>query len=39
MLARVGVQHIDDLFEAIPASHRLDRPLDLEPPLDEPRLM
>jgi glycine dehydrogenase subunit 1 len=39
MLARVGVEHIDDLFEAIPASHRLDRPLDLEPALDEPRLM
>ena len=39
MLARVGVDHIDDLFEAIPASHRLDRALDLEPALDEPRLM
>lgn len=39
MLARVGVENIDDLFETIPASHRLDQPLDLEPPLDEPRLM
>jgi glycine dehydrogenase subunit 1 len=39
MLARVGVEHIDELFEAIPASHRLSRPLDLEPALDEPRLM
>ncbi|MBW1831355.1 MAG: aminomethyl-transferring glycine dehydrogenase subunit GcvPA, partial [Deltaproteobacteria bacterium] len=33
------VAHIDDLFEAIPSSHRLDEPLDLEPALDEPRLM
>jgi len=39
MLARVGVEHIDDLFEPIPASHRLDRALDLETALDEPRLM
>jgi glycine dehydrogenase subunit 1 len=39
MLARVGVEHIDDLFQAIPASHLLDQPLDLEPALDEPRLM
>ena len=39
MLARVGVAHIDDLFEAIPSSHLLDEPLDLEPALDEPRLM
>ena len=39
MLARVGVEHIDDLFEAIPASHLLDQALDLEPALDEPRLM
>jgi len=39
MLTRVGVERIDDLFAAIPASHRLDRDLDLEPALDEPRLM
>ena len=39
MLARVGVEHIDDLFEAIPTSLLLDRALDLEPALDEPRLM
>jgi glycine dehydrogenase subunit 1 len=39
MLTRVGVERIDDLFTAIPASHRLDRDLDLEPALDEPRLM
>jgi len=39
MLARVGVEHINDLFEAIPAAYRLGRDLDLEPALDEPRLM
>ena len=39
MLARVGVEQIDDLFEAIPESARLNRALDLEPALDEPRLM
>jgi glycine dehydrogenase subunit 1 len=39
MLARIGVEHIDQLFEAIPATRRLDRALDLEPALDEPRLM
>lgn len=39
MLARVGVEQIDDLFEAIPEPYRLDRALDLEPALDEPRLM
>ncbi|MBT8451488.1 MAG: aminomethyl-transferring glycine dehydrogenase subunit GcvPA [Deltaproteobacteria bacterium] len=39
MLARVGVEGMDDLFEAIPGPVRLNRPLDLEPALDEPRLM
>jgi glycine dehydrogenase subunit 1 len=39
MLARVGVEHIDDLFGAIPTTHRLNRDLDLEPALDEPQLM
>jgi glycine dehydrogenase subunit 1 len=39
MLARIGVEHMDELFQAIPAARRLDRPLDLEPALDEPRLM
>jgi glycine dehydrogenase subunit 1 len=39
MLERVGVAHIDELFAAIPESQRLNRPLDLEPALDEPRLM
>ncbi|NNE18949.1 MAG: aminomethyl-transferring glycine dehydrogenase subunit GcvPA [Myxococcales bacterium] len=39
MLARVGVERIDDLFNDIPEPVRLKRPLDLEPALDEPRLM
>jgi glycine dehydrogenase subunit 1 len=39
MLAQVGVQHIDELFASIPESHRVSGPLDLEPALDEPRLM
>ena len=39
MLERIGVADIDALFASIPASHRLDAPLDLEPALDEPRLM
>lgn len=39
MLARVGVRDIDALFEAVPQAFRMARPLDLEPALDEPRLM
>ena len=39
MLAKVGVDHIDELFASIPESHRLTSELDLEPALDEPRLM
>ncbi|HEY8427211.1 MAG TPA: aminomethyl-transferring glycine dehydrogenase subunit GcvPA [Sandaracinaceae bacterium] len=39
MLERIGVGSIDELFAPIPASHRLDRPLDLEPALDEAALM
>jgi glycine dehydrogenase subunit 1 len=39
MLTRVGVEDLDGLFEAIPAAHRLDRALDLEPALAEPQLM
>ncbi len=39
MLERIGVGSIDDLFAPIPAGHRLDRPLDLEPALDEAALM
>ena len=39
MLARIGVSHIDDLFEGVPATHRMTRALALQPALDEPRLM
>jgi glycine dehydrogenase subunit 1 len=39
MLATIGVPSIDALFDDIPASHRLQRPLAIEPPLDEPALM
>ena len=39
MLDRIGVAHLDDLFSSVPEAHRLERPLDLEPALDEPRLM
>jgi glycine dehydrogenase subunit 1 len=38
MLAEIGVSSIDDLFADIPASVRLDRPLDLDPPLSEQEL-
>ncbi|MEM7136915.1 MAG: aminomethyl-transferring glycine dehydrogenase subunit GcvPA [Myxococcota bacterium] len=39
MLARVGVDDIDGLFAAIPNDYQVDGNLDLEPALDEPRLM
>lgn len=39
MLARIGVDSIDALFAPIPATHRLDRPLALEPALDEAALI
>jgi len=39
MLERVGVKDIDSLFAGVPSSHLLQRELDLEPALDEPRLM
>jgi glycine dehydrogenase subunit 1 len=39
MLSQIGVSSIDDLFAAIPPGSRLDRPLDLEPALDEASLM
>jgi glycine dehydrogenase subunit 1 len=39
MLAEVGVEHIDELFSSIPKKYRLTNELDLEPALDEPRLM
>ena len=33
MLEEIGVEQIDELFEQIPASHRLSRPLELPPPM------
>ena len=39
MLERIGVAHIDELFASIPETHRWNGALDLEPALDEPRLM
>ena len=39
MLERVGVAHVDELFASIPESYRVSGELDLEPALDEPRLM
>ena len=39
MLKRIGVSSIDDLFDPIPGANRLEGGLDLEPALDEPRLM
>jgi glycine dehydrogenase subunit 1 len=39
MLARIGVADVDALFAPIPEGYRLERPLDLEPALDEAQLM
>jgi glycine dehydrogenase subunit 1 len=39
MLERVGVEDIDALFAGVPRSQLLRKELDLEPALDEPRLM
>jgi glycine dehydrogenase subunit 1 len=39
MLERIGVSDLDALFAAIPEGYRLNRPLDLEPALDEAQLM
>jgi glycine dehydrogenase subunit 1 len=39
MLERIGVPHLDSLFAPIPETHRLNRPLALEPALDEAQLM
>src|SRR5919199_2527564 len=39
MLAAIGVESVEDLFEQVPAGVRLDRPLALEPPLSEPELV
>ncbi len=35
MLRAIGVSSLDELFRDVPAGVRLDRPLDLEPPLSE----
>jgi glycine dehydrogenase subunit 1 len=39
MLEAVGLSSLDDLFSSIPKEARLDRPLELEPALDEVSLM
>jgi glycine dehydrogenase subunit 1 len=39
MLAAVGVSTLEELFRDIPAGVRLDRPLDLEPPLSEQEIV
>jgi glycine dehydrogenase subunit 1 len=39
MLERIGVPDVDALFAPIPEPYRLNRPLALEPALDEPQLM
>src|SRR5437868_4071537 len=39
MLAAIGVDSVDDLFEQIPPAVRLGRTLDLEPALSEPALV
>jgi glycine dehydrogenase subunit 1 len=39
MLAAIGVDSVDDLFEQIPPGVRLGRSLELEPPLSEPELV
>ncbi|MDB4990502.1 MAG: hypothetical protein JWN04_5680 [Myxococcaceae bacterium] len=39
MVERIGVSDVDALFAPIPAGFRLERPLDLEPALDEAQLM
>jgi glycine dehydrogenase subunit 1 len=39
MLETIGVDSVEALFEQIPERVRLDRPLELEPPLSEPELV
>ncbi|HEV3403844.1 MAG TPA: aminomethyl-transferring glycine dehydrogenase subunit GcvPA [Gaiellaceae bacterium] len=39
MLEAIGVSAIEELFEQVPESVRLGRPLDLEPALSEPELV
>jgi glycine dehydrogenase subunit 1 len=39
MLQVIGARSVDDLFDVIPEGQRLDRPLDLPPPLSESELL
>ena len=39
MLDTIGIQSLDDLWDSIPASIRLNRPLDVPPALDEQNLV
>lgn len=39
MLKAIGVQAIEDLFHDVPREARLDRPLDLPPPMSDPELL
>src|SRR6476659_2090527 len=39
MLERIGIPNVDALFAPIPEEYRLNRPLALEPQLDEAQLM
>jgi glycine dehydrogenase subunit 1 len=39
MLGTIGVTAVEELFRDVPAGVRLDRSLDLEPPLSEPELV
>ena len=39
MLSAIGTDRVEELFEAIPAALKLDRPLDLPPALSEPELI
>ncbi len=39
MLDQIGVRSVDDLFDVIPPSIRLNRPLDVPPALSEPELI
>ena len=39
MIEAIGVQKVEDLFEAIPKRHRMTKPLHLPEPLSEPDLL
>lgn len=39
MLGALGLQRLEDLFEAVPAGVRLQRPLQVPPALSEPELL